>query len=72
VLKVSSELKQRIMWKWEVPMPDAPRNVLISSWLPQTALLAHNNVTSFTGVQNLAPLAPPVPDKPHLVGQNEI
>jgi hypothetical protein len=24
------------------------------------------------GCRKLAPLAPPVPDKPHLVGQNEI
>ena len=28
-------------------MPDAPDNVFISSWLPQPALLAHNNVKAF-------------------------
>ena len=46
-LNVFSQLKQRIIWKWEAPMPDAPDNVLISSWLPQTSLLAHENVKLF-------------------------
>jgi hypothetical protein len=30
------------------------------------------NLTSYQGSRKLAPLVPPVPDKPHLVGQNEI
>jgi len=47
MLKVFSKLKQRIIWKWEKPMPDAPENVLISSWLPQTSLLAHEKVKVF-------------------------
>eukprot|EP00092_Neocalanus_flemingeri_P002760 GFUD01002955.1.p1 GENE.GFUD01002955.1~~GFUD01002955.1.p1 ORF type:complete len:304 (-),score=87.42 GFUD01002955.1:387-1265(-) len=47
LLKVFSQLKQRIIWKWEAPMPDAPENVLVSSWLPQTSLLAHENVKLF-------------------------
>merc|ERR1719369_604807 len=47
LLNVFSKLKQRIIWKWEVPMPDAPDNVMVSSWLPQTSLLAHQNVKLF-------------------------
>ena len=47
LLNVFSKLKQRIIWKWEAPMPDAPDNVLVSSWLPQTSLLAHEKVTLF-------------------------
>jgi len=47
LLNVFSNMKQRIIWKWETPMPDAPENVLISSWLPQTSLLAHENVKLF-------------------------
>jgi len=47
MLKVFSKLKQRIIWKWESPMEDAPPNVLISAWLPQTSLLAHENVKVF-------------------------
>ena len=47
MLRVFSKLKQRVIWKWETEMPDAPQNVLISSWLPQTSLLAHQNVKVF-------------------------
>ena len=47
MLNVFARLKQKVIWKWEVPMPDAPENVLISSWLPQTSLLAHSNVVLF-------------------------
>ena len=47
MLNVFSRLKQKVIWKWETEMADAPDNVLISSWLPQTSLLAHRNVKVF-------------------------
>ena len=47
MLNVFARLKQKVIWKWEVEMPDAPENVLISGWLPQTSLLAHSNVRVF-------------------------
>ena len=47
MLSVFSKLKQRVIWKWEKAMEDAPDNVMISSWLPQTSLLAHGNVKLF-------------------------
>ena len=47
MLKVFSRLDQKVIWKWEREMPDAPDNVLVSSWLPQTSLLAHHNVKVF-------------------------
>ena len=40
-------LQQRIVWKWEAPMADAPPNTLLSPWLPQQSLLAHDNVKLF-------------------------
>lgn len=46
-INVLSQLKQRVIWKWDKEMPDAPANVLISSWLPQTDVLAHPNVKLF-------------------------
>ena len=47
MLRVFSRLEQKVIWKWELAMPDAPENVLISPWLPQTSLLAHTNVKVF-------------------------
>ena len=47
LLKVFGRLKQRVIWKWEEEMPDAPDNVMVSSWLPQQDLLGHKNVKLF-------------------------
>ena len=41
MLNVFSRLSQRVVWKWEAGMDDAPANVRVWSWLPQPALLAH-------------------------------
>ena len=46
-LTVLSQLKQRVIWKWEKEMPDVPENVYISAWLPQIDILAHPNVKLF-------------------------
>jgi len=46
-LSVFGRLKQRIIWKWDTSMPDAPNNTLISPWVPQQSLLAHENVKLF-------------------------
>lgn len=47
-LRVFSELKQKIIWKWETEvMPDKPDNLKLSKWLPQQAILAHPNTRLF-------------------------
>lgn len=47
-LKVFSQLKQRVLWKFEdTSIPDIPSNVLIRSWMPQNDILAHRNVKLF-------------------------
>ncbi|KAK9891159.1 hypothetical protein WA026_013476 [Henosepilachna vigintioctopunctata] len=48
ILKVFSNLPYKIIFKWEdEDIKDRPKNVLISKWCPQNAILAHNNVKLF-------------------------
>ncbi|XP_021960380.1 UDP-glucuronosyltransferase 2A3 [Folsomia candida] len=47
-LNVFSKLKQQVLWKWESgDMPDLPKNVLLSKWLPQQDLLGHKSIKMF-------------------------
>ncbi|KAK8724695.1 hypothetical protein OTU49_011227 [Cherax quadricarinatus] len=40
-------LPQRVIWKYEEELEDVPDHVMISKWLPQQDILAHNNVKVF-------------------------
>eukprot|EP00096_Caligus_rogercresseyi_P010147 TRINITY_DN3598_c0_g1_i2.p2 TRINITY_DN3598_c0_g1~~TRINITY_DN3598_c0_g1_i2.p2 ORF type:complete len:258 (-),score=23.26 TRINITY_DN3598_c0_g1_i2:403-1176(-) len=47
-LSAFSELKERVIWKWETEkMVDAPANLLLRKWLPQREILAHPNLKLF-------------------------
>lgn len=40
-----SRLNQKVLWKYEnETLPDKPENVMITKWLPQRDVLAHQNV----------------------------
>ncbi|XP_039439844.1 UDP-glycosyltransferase UGT5-like [Culex pipiens pallens] len=48
LLKVFSNLKQRVIWKFETDtIEDVPKNVMIRKWAPQNDILAHKNVILF-------------------------
>ncbi|CAL8089908.1 unnamed protein product [Orchesella dallaii] len=48
ILSVFSKLKQQVLWKWESEtMPDLPKNVKLSKWLPQQDLLGHKDIKMF-------------------------
>jgi len=47
LLSVFGRLKQSVIWKWFTSMPDAPNNTLVTQWVPQESLLAHDNVKLF-------------------------
>lgn len=47
ILNSFSKLKQTILWKYEENLPEAPKNVIIRKWFPQSDLLAHPNVKLF-------------------------
>ncbi|KAF5289141.1 hypothetical protein FQR65_LT02031 [Abscondita terminalis] len=47
-LKVFSNLKQKVLWKWEnETLPNKTKNIKIATWFPQQAILAHPNVKLF-------------------------
>lgn len=47
-LDVFSELKQRVIWKFEDEnVPKLPPNVMVRKWLPQPDILAHPNIKVF-------------------------
>ncbi|KAK8744542.1 hypothetical protein OTU49_000857, partial [Cherax quadricarinatus] len=46
-IKAFRRLPQRVIWKYEGELEDIPDNVMISKWLPQQDILAHDNVKLF-------------------------
>lgn len=47
-IKVLSSLKQKVIWKYNLPDADQlPKNILARDWLPQKEILAHPNVRLF-------------------------
>uniref|UniRef100_A0A1A9V223 UDP-glucuronosyltransferase n=1 Tax=Glossina austeni TaxID=7395 RepID=A0A1A9V223_GLOAU len=47
-LQVFGKMKQRVLWKFEnESIPNKPDNIMIKSWLPQSDILAHENVKVF-------------------------
>ncbi|XP_008197588.1 UDP-glycosyltransferase UGT5-like [Tribolium castaneum] len=47
ILQSFSKIKQKVLWKFETDLPNAPKNVKIMKWLPQQDILAHPNVVAF-------------------------
>ncbi|KAG5890627.1 hypothetical protein JTB14_020332 [Gonioctena quinquepunctata] len=48
ILRVFSKLQERVIWKYEGEnIPDKPKNLMTSKWLPQNDILAHPNTIAF-------------------------
>jgi hypothetical protein len=45
ILNTFSNLRQRVIWKWETEtMDNLPVNVKLSKWLPQQDVLGHSKI----------------------------
>uniref|UniRef100_A0A0A9VR56 UDP-glucuronosyltransferase 1-2 n=1 Tax=Lygus hesperus TaxID=30085 RepID=A0A0A9VR56_LYGHE len=49
ILKVFSELKETVLWKWEDELPYKPPNLHTSPWFPQRDIFAHPNIVLYIG-----------------------
>jgi glucuronosyltransferase len=57
-----------IIWKWDAEVPNLPKNVKISSWLPQQDLLGHPNLKVFVTHGGLGSLVEAIYHKAVIVG----
>ena len=61
-------LKMSFIWKWDEVVPNLPKNVKISSWLPQQDLLGHPNLKVFVTHGGLGSLVESIYHKAVIVG----
>ncbi|CAH0402436.1 unnamed protein product [Chilo suppressalis] len=47
LLKMFSELKQTVIWKFESDLDKVPKNIHLTKWAPQQSVLAHPNLKMF-------------------------
>lgn len=61
-------IKMSVLWKVDVTIPDLPKNVKTSSWVPQQDLLGHPNLKVFVTHGGLGSLQEAIYHKAVLVG----
>merc|ERR1712123_269879 len=61
-------IKMSVIWKWDGEVPNIPKNVKISSWLPQQDLLGHPNLKVFVTHGGLGSLVESIYHKTVIVG----
>ncbi|XP_044271524.1 UDP-glycosyltransferase UGT5-like isoform X2 [Tribolium madens] len=47
ILNSFSKINQKVLWKFETDLPEAPKNVKIMNWLPQQDIIGHPNIRAF-------------------------
>ncbi|XP_041988984.1 UDP-glucosyltransferase 2-like [Aricia agestis] len=47
ILKLFSEIPQTVLWKFDIPLENLPKNVHVRPWMPQTSILSHPNLRVF-------------------------
>ena len=62
------ELKMSVIWKWDAEVPNLPKNVKISPWLPQQDILGHPNLKLFVTHGGLGSLVEAIYHKAVILG----
>lgn len=62
------QIEMSVIWKWDVEVPNLPKNVKLSSWLPQQDLLGHPNLRVFVTHGGLGSLVEAIYHKAVIVG----
>ena len=67
-LETFSNLKVSVLWKWDTEVPNLPKNVKVTSWVPQQDVLGHHNLKVFVTHGGLGSLQEAIYHKAVMVG----
>ena len=67
-LEAFRKMELSVIWKWDSEVPNLPKNVMISSWVPQQDLLAHPNLKVFVTHGGMGSIMESIYHKAAIVG----
>ena len=67
-LEAFRKMELSVIWKWDSEVPNLPKNVMISSWVPQQDLLAHPNLKVFVTHGGMGSIMESIYHKATIVG----
>ena len=68
LLEAFKNLKMSVLWKWDSEVPNLPKNVKTSSWVPQQDILGHPNLKVFVTHGGLGSLQEAIYHKAVIIG----
>ena len=67
-LEAFRKIDLSVVWKWDSEIPNLPKNVMISPWVPQQDLLAHPNLKVFVTHGGMGSIMESIYHKAAIVG----
>ena len=68
LVEAFKNLKMSVLWKWDSEVPNLPKNVKTSSWVPQQDILGHHNLKVFVTHGGLGSLQEAIYHKAVIIG----